>query len=173
VGLTRRHRSSLGAAVVVIALVAAACSAEGNSGTAALPVPTGATPASATPSRPVALLTGTISVEAAQSFEDRGFHQAVEITGTIATLVSETDSPGATLTVSLWDASRPTQTCGSDHPLSGCVTVDWSDAPSRPHVPESGVFANQLTLMTSDGPAVFNLSESGALASNPDEFSPG
>jgi len=172
-GLTRRRRSPLGAAVVVIALVATACSANGNSSGSVLPASTETVPASATSGGSIALLTGTVSIDAAQSFEDRGFHQAVEITGTIPTLVSESSSPRATLRVSLWDASRPTQTCSRDHPLSGCVTVDWSDAPGRPHVPNDGVFANQLTLPTTDGTTTFNLRESGELAATPEQFSPG
>lgn len=75
--------------------------------------------------------------------------------------------------VSLWDATRPAQTCNRNHPLSGCVTIDWSDAPERPHVPPSGVFDNQITLSTEQGPHTLYLSEAGSLNSIPDQFSPG
>jgi hypothetical protein len=69
----------------------------------------------------------------------------------------------------LRDASRPRERCKSDHPLSGCATVDWSDDPSRPHVPATGVFLNTLTL---GGRRLF-LRQSGALASRPDRYEPG
>jgi len=159
-----------------MALITTACSSGGGSPSStavtAITRPATTTAASATASEDsIILIAGTVSVAAARSFEDPGFHEVVEIGGTIPALASE--SPAGTLTVSLWDASRPTQTCRRNHPLSGCVTVDWSDAPGRPHVPDGGVFLNQLTLQSTDGPSTFNLSESGVLASAPDEFSPG
>src|SRR5262249_42721925 len=54
--------------------------------------------------------------------------------------------------VTLRDAGRPGQTCGSEHPLSGCATVDWSDATSRPSVPPGGVFNNSVVLSLATGP---------------------
>ncbi len=107
----------------------------------------------------------TAIVPAASSFDDPGFHEVVEVSGTLTDAVPA----GATLVLSLRDAGRPTATCGSEHPLSGCVTVDWSDSPGRPHVPSGGVFDNHLTV----GDRTWFLSEDGTLADRPDPFAPG
>ena len=98
-----------------------------------------------------------------------GWHEPISITGQLPS-----DLPaisGATLVVALWDASRPDQTCSSQHPLSGCATVDWSDFPTRPRVPKGGVFDNHLFVELADGIGEFFLSETGDLADVPDEFS--
>ena len=80
---------------------------------------------------------------------------------------------GARLVLRLSDRTRPGQTCGQEHPLSGCGTVDWSDDPSRPNVPPDGVFENSLTLAFAGGERTFFLSETGSLGAAPDPFSPG
>ena len=67
---------------------------------------------------------------------------------------------GAVLTVSLFDSSRPGQTCAQDHPLSGCATVDWSDA--------NQVFDNRIAIPTTAGTRVYFLSETRLLADAPD-----
>ena len=77
------------------------------------------------------------------------------------------------IVVSLWDAGRPDQACSNDHPLSGCATVDWSDAEGRPNVPAGGVFDNSLELQLSDGARTFYLSERGLLAEEADVYDPG
>ena len=82
---------------------------------------------------------GAFQVPPAQSFTDPGFHYVVVVHGRIA-------GSGRTLSLSLRDLTRPRQRCVSEHPLSGCVTVDWADFPGRPHVPKSGVFRNELTV---------------------------
>ena len=67
------------------------------------------------------------------------------------------------LVIRLWDADRPDVTCDSEHPISGCVTVDWGDAQSRPNVPPGGVFDNSISFALATGERSFFLSESGAL----------
>ena len=108
---------------------------------------------------------------AAGSFNDRGFHEALTATHELPPDLRL--PPGARLVLSLRDVGRPSQQCGREHPLSGCATVDWSDATGRPHVPASGVFDSHVTLALAGGSRLFFLSESGALADAPDAFSPG
>ena len=67
----------------------------------------------------------------------------------------------------------PPKTCDSNHPLSECVTVDWSDFEDRPGVPPGGVFDNRLTVMSTAGEVSLFLSERRGLASEPDDYSPG
>ena len=109
----------------------------------------------------VAASMGVFQVPAAQSFGDPGFHYAVVVHGRLA-------GSGRRLTLSLRDLTRPNRRCSTEHPLSGCVTVDWSDFPSRPHVPRGGVFRNELAV----GGLRLKLRESGALAAKPDPYSP-
>ncbi len=111
------------------------------------------------------LASGTIRLPTAQAFGDPGFHQVVVVTGRVDRPLSK----GARLVVSLRDAGRRRIRCSSEHPLSGCATVDWSDDPSRPKVPAGGVFENSLTV----GPTKLYLSESGVLARRPDRYTPG
>jgi hypothetical protein len=108
---------------------------------------------------------GTLSLPAAQAFGEPGFHQV---------LVARAQLPrslpaGKRLVLTLRDVSRTGVRCSSEHPLSGCATVDWADDPSRPKVPPGGVFRNALTV----GRETYFLSESGRLASRPDAFKPG
>jgi hypothetical protein len=75
--------------------------------------------------------------------------------------------------LTLRDASRPTVRCAADHPLSGCVTVDWADDPSRPHVPAGGAFVNELRFRTAHGVRVLHLHPDGTLDARPEPFAPG
>jgi len=158
VGLTPRR---LPAAVAAFALLVSACSG------------TVAGPQTQSNSTSVVLLSGTAQIEAAQSFDDPGFHEVLSVDGAIPDLGDLAGTAGSSIVVSLWDTSRPDQTCNQDHPLSGCITIDWSDSPSRPGVPESGVFNNQIRFAAAGGPVDLYLSESGALATTPDQFTPG
>ena len=79
----------------------------------------------------------------------------------------------AALVLRLRDVERPDRQCDSDHPLSGCITVDWSDFEGRPGVPPGGVFDNHLTIQLASGPRTFYLSETGSLANEPDSHAPG
>lgn len=67
---------------------------------------------------------------------------------------------GETLVVRLRDASRPGKTCANDHPLSGCVTIDWfaEDASGR-----GEPLRNIVTLDLATGPHTFFLHENGTL----------
>ena len=114
------------------------------------------------------LARGTFTLPAAGSFDDPGFHHVVTVTARVPAAVK-----GRRLVLLLRDWGRPTQTCASEHPLSGCATVDWADFPERPHVPAGGVFRNALTVQLSTGPRTFFLSRTGALAPRPDSYSPG
>ena len=80
---------------------------------------------------------------------------------------------GRKLVLTLRDSSRPDQTCSRQHPLSGCVTVDWSDAPGRPNVPPGGVFDNHLALPAGGAQSLLFLHEDGRLDTEPESFDPG
>jgi hypothetical protein len=158
-------------AATAISLVAAACSAGSNppatpsvsstiASAAAIDAPNGAT---------TILLAGSVEIPGAGAFEDPGFHEVLVLSGRLPDEVSELSGQ---LTVSLKDIGRPEQTCDRDHPLSGCVTVDWSDFEGRPGVPGGGVFDNHLNLVSASGPVEFFLSETNGLASTPDSYSP-
>ena len=112
-----------------------------------------------------ALAAGTLALPAANAFGEPGFHQVLAARARLPRSIPR----GSRLVLTLRDASRPRQTCSSEHPLSGCATVDWSDDPARPKVPPSGVFLNRLVA----GGRTYYLSESGALARRPDRFEPG
>ncbi len=164
-------------------LVAASCGDSDGAVTSTTPPVTATTrlpaattttsPPAATPTGPAVptpiLASGTFPISAARSFDDEGFHQAVAISADAPEAVGQ----GELLVVRLLDADRPDQTCDREHPLSGCVTVDWSDGESRPNVPAGGVFDNSLTVRLESGPRTFYLSESGSLADQPDDFDPG
>jgi hypothetical protein len=155
-------RTSVGF-LAAFALVASACTSENaeRSTTSAQPTTIDATglevPAS-----------GTFDLPAAESFDAPGFHEVLEFMTTIPAA-----SAGDNLIVRLRDVSRPTRTCDSEHPLSGCATVDWSDFEDRPAVPSGGVFDNRLSIDLADGTRTWYLSETGALADTPDDYSPG
>ena len=114
------------------------------------------------------LAEGSFELSTAAAFGDPGFHETL----TASTTTVAAAGPGR-LVLALRDLDRPDQTCDQDHPLSGCATVDWSDSEDRPNVPEGGVFDNHVILDVAGETARLFLSESGALASVPDQFSPG
>jgi len=116
------------------------------------------------------LVSGQLSLPDAEAFGAPGFHEVLTVTDKLPDTLPST--AGKRLVFSLRDASRPGQTCFRDHPLSGCATVDWSDDPSRPKVPEGGVFVNSITLQLQTGPQSF-FRASGRLADKPDSFTPG
>ena len=121
------------------------------------------------------LALGEFQLPAADSFGEPGFHEVLRGSHDLpADPPADLDGiAGKRLILRLWDADRPQRNCGSEHPLSGCATVDWSDAPGRPNVPSGGVFNNSITLQFEDGERSFFLSESGALRDQPEAFDPG
>ncbi len=142
--------------------------------------PTPTTDRRATPPREAATLivtssrvlaSGAFDLPAATAFGAPGFHEVLSATHLTPSDLGPTT--GQRLVMKLWDAGRPTTTCSSEHPLSGCATVDWSDATSRPKVPAGGVFVNSLTLQLVSGVRAFFLSESGSLNDKPDSYNPG
>src|SRR5262249_61737067 len=128
-----------------LALVAVAC-AQVSPTSAASATPLKA-PASA---RGHLLASGEIHLPAASAFGEPGFHEPITVNATLPAGIAPNSVRG--LVVTLRDAGRPGQTCGSEHPLSGCATVDWSDATSRPRVPPGGVFNNSVVLSLATGP---------------------
>ena len=173
-------RTSLLSGVLAVALLALACG--GDNTPADDPTETGpATPTARnetnTPGEPTAvgsslmLAAGTFQLPAAESFGEAGFHEPIIVTDVISEDLGST--AGATLSVVLRDVSRPQQDCSSQHPLSGCATVDWSDDEDRPKVPPGGVLDNRLSLSLGSASRDLFLSESGNLATSPDAFQPG
>lgn len=110
---------------------------------------------------------GSFDLPAAAAFGDAGFHETL----TASTTAVASAGPGR-LVLALRDLDRPDQTCDQEHPLSGCATVDWSDAEDRPNVPDGGVFDNHVTLDVAGETTQLFLSESDALTTVPDQFSP-
>lgn len=127
--------------------------------------------AAASPGPAIVLAAGEIDLPAAQAFGEPGFHSTFMLVHELEADVTSQDT--YRLVVALWDVGRPAQTCDREHPLSGCATIDWSDAESRPHVPPGGVFDNSLTLELESGSQTFFLSETGVLHDAPDAFDPG
>lgn len=117
------------------------------------------------------LAEGEFQLPAAGAFGELGFHEVLTATHDLPSDLGS--MAGSRLVLKLWDAGRPERNCSSEHPLSGCATVDWSDAPGRPNVPSGGVFGNRILLQSVDGERSFFLSESGALNDSPDTFDPG
>ncbi len=133
-------------------------------------MPTTPTPApAAAQSDDLILLADSVDVAGAQEFGQPGFHEPVILTGTLPEGVS---NGAGRLAVRLRDTSRPSQECNREHPLSGCVTVDWSDFEGRLGVPPGGVFDNRLTVASNDGSTNYFLSEQDGLAAQPDDYSP-
>lgn len=148
--------------LAVAGAVLAACSA-------AVPqAPARATPPAASASGERVVASGELALPAAAAFGQPGFHEALTFTAALPA-----DAGGRTLVLRLRDAGRPAQVCGSEHPLSGCATVDWSDDPTRPKVPSGGVFDNSLALRTPSGTTLVHLRASGRLAATPEAFEPG
>lgn len=131
-----------------------------------------ATPGPATAGdRTLVLATGLLTLPAANSFGDRGFHEVLTATHQLPADIALPEE--ARLVVTLRDATRPDQRCTRQHPLSGCATVDWSDADGRPGVPTGGVFNNHVTVRLTQGSRTLFLSESNSLSDAPDPFRPG
>ena len=117
------------------------------------------------------LASGEFRLLAANAFGEPGFHEVLTATHDLPSDLSSIT--GKRLVLRLWDAGRPERNCNSEHPLSGCATVDWSDAPGRPNVPPGGVFDNSITFQFAAGERNFFLSESSDLNDQPDSFDPG
>lgn len=115
------------------------------------------------------MLAGSVTIPGARAFEDPGFHEVVVVTGIVPDAAAGLSGQ---LVIGLRDVGRPEQTCDRDHPLSGCVTVDWSDFEGRPGVPGDGVFDNRLNVVSAAGAVELFLSEDRGLAATPDEYSP-
>ncbi len=117
----------------------------------------------------VVLAGGEVEVPAASSFDDPEFHFAVSRTSS-----APAETPGnGTLVLTLRDLSRPDEACSQEHPLSGCLTVDWSDFEGRPGVPPGGVLENSITLQLVSGPKTFYLTERSGLADQKPPYSGG
>ena len=128
-------------------------------------------PLAAQASGRLALLAGEFELVTAAAFGDPGFHQVITLTADMPTDLGRTG--GLRMVLKLRDAVRSGQTCSQEHPLSGCATVDWSDAVGRPGVPSSGVFKNSIVLELGSGRRTVFLSEAGTLEDAPDVFKPG
>lgn len=172
---------------VALAFVAAACTSQSAPPPSAdrvvmvTPTPEAAArtvvrppaPNAQTATTAVVIASGVFEIPAASAFGDPGFHAVLRAAAPARRTASGDFSGSRRLVLSLRDLSRPGQTCSNDHPLSGCATVDWSDNPSRPNVPPSGVFDNSVTLGLKGGPVTLFLSDSGTLEDRPVEFDPG
>ena len=167
--------STIALAMAVSILVLSACSQSPIQPTdqpTATPKPVVQGPTlQAQPASPFRIAAGEFDLPAANAFGEPGFHETVQLTHSIPSAIET--SAGMRIVVSLWDAGRPDQACSSDHPLSGCATVDWSDSEGRPNVPAGGVFENSLELPLRDGARTFYLSERGLLADEADVYDPG
>jgi len=158
--------------VAILSLLAAACAgADPAATTASSSRSSTASPdvSSSANKLEIVLLEGSIEVPAATAFGDPGFHEPFVLTGTVPEAAA---GASGELIITLRDVGRPDQTCDRDHPLSGCVTVDWSDFEGRPGVPDGGVFDNRLSLVSSSGGVELFLSERDGLAAVPDEYTP-
>ncbi|MFB3050504.1 MAG: hypothetical protein ACE1Z0_00800, partial [Acidimicrobiia bacterium] len=116
------------------------------------------------------LAAGEFDLPAAGAFGEPGFHEVLTATNDLPSDVGA--AQGLKLVLKLWDAGRPEVECSSEHPLSGCATVDWSDFEDRPDVPTGGVFDNHLDVVSTSGPVELFLSETDGLAQAPDSYSP-
>ena len=117
------------------------------------------------------LASGEFLLPAADAFGAPGFHEVLIDVQTLPEDVSVTS--GHRPILSLRDLGRPDRGCDSQHPLSGCATIDWSDFDGRANVPPGGVFEHSLTLQLVFGERSFFLSDSGSLNEAPDSYKPG
>ena len=155
--------------VAAFAILAAACGGGATTDsptTADVGLPSTIAPATGAD---VVVFSGSIEVPAAGAFGDSGFHEPFTLSGAVPESAA---GVAGDLVVRLVDANRPAQTCERDHPLSGCVTIDWSDFEDRPGVPPGGVFDNRLSIVLASGAVELFLSESRGLAAAPDQYSP-
>jgi len=175
-----RRRGRLVALFLIVIPLVSACTPEPPvaplEATAGRPTPAAdQTPAASVPSPSLAseqiLASGEFELVAANAFGEPGFHEPFHFTHSLPADLGST--AGLRLVVLLQEVTRPEQTCSSQHPLSGCATVDWSDAEGRPKVPPGGVFDNSLAVELRSGERTFFLSELGVLADAPDAFDPG
>lgn len=165
------HRTALFGLALLALLLVAACSREGADDVARDDAQTPPLTENSDTAEPAPIIAaGVFDLADADSFESEGFHQVIELDTVIAG--GYTVPAGASLILVLRDASRPSQTCDRQHPLSGCATVDWSDFEGRPGVPDGGVFDNRLVIQRPSGERTLFLSESGSLADAPDAYSP-
>lgn len=118
----------------------------------------------------IILAAGELVLASVSSQQEPGYHQVLTATHNLPPDLGAT--AGFKLVLKLWDAGRPEGTCSSVHPISGCATVDWSDARSCPSVPPGGVFDNSITFEMATGVRVFFPSESGALNDESDVLEP-
>jgi hypothetical protein len=119
---------------------------------------------------PAQLLSGSFEVPAASSYDDPGFHELFSASAALPDALTATGP--LRLVVALRDSSRPDQTCDQEHPISGCATVDWTDAKGRRNVPESGVFDNSVRLFAAGDPQTYFLTEERGLDVEPDHYDP-
>ena len=118
------------------------------------------------------LASGTFEVPAVQGINDApGFHEVFDATALVPPSIHV--GSGSRILIRFRDRTRPDVTCASEHPLSGCVTLDWSDFPERPRVPAEGAFEQRLTLDAAAGHQDLFLSQSGTLNARPDHYEPG
>ena len=120
---------------------------------------------------PLKLASDEFNLPAALSFDAPGFHEVLTETGVLPGDLGP--SAGMRLILALRDAGASEISCDREHPLSGCATVDWSDAEGFRNVQPGGVFVNSLTVHLVSGERTFYLSESGSLNDAPDAFDPG
>jgi len=118
------------------------------------------------------LASGTFEVPAVQGINDApGFHEVFDATALVPPSIHV--GSGSRILIRFRDRTRPDVKCASEHPLSGCVTLDWSDFPERPRVPAEGAFEQRLTLDAAAGHQDLFLSQSGTLNARPDHYEPG
>jgi hypothetical protein len=118
------------------------------------------------------LASGTFEVPAVQGINDApGFHEVFDAAALVPPSIHV--GSGSRILIRFRDRTRPDVTCASEHPLSGCVTLDWSDFPERPRVPAEGAFEQRLTLDAAAGHQDLFLSNSGTLNARPDHYEPG
>ncbi len=118
------------------------------------------------------LVRGSVKIPSVVGIKDApGFHDVFETSATLPSALAATK--GATLIVRFRDLTRPTMTCSYEHPLSGCVTLDWSDFPERPKVPAGGAFEQRVSLPTSTGGLDLFLSQNQTLQPQGDPYEPG
>lgn len=108
---------------------------------------------------------GEISLPAATEIgSGPGFHERILRAHTVPDDLGPTQ--GRRLVVRLWDSSRPGITCSSEHPVSGCATVDWP-------LSAGDEFLNRVALVTPSGRRELHLRLDGSLSPDPQPPDPG